>query len=88
MPVNFMYASPAIYSTISPSDNIILTFDGIPTNLSVTPGIIEARDGRRIAVAGPFNPGPLEMRITWTDGGLDLRYYVLSLCADEDTACE
>ena len=86
-PIKFMWANPPSYSTISPSGNIILTFDSIPANLSVTPGIIEAREGRRVTIAGPFSPGPLEMRITWTDGMLDLRYYVISPCADEDTEC-
>ena len=86
IPVSFVLANPPTSSPISPLGPIILTFDGIPTNLSVTPGIIEARDGRKVTVVGPFSPGPLEMRITWTNGGLYLQYYVLSPCADEDTA--
>ena len=86
-PVKFISANPPA-GDIGPTATILLTFDGPPTNLSVTPGIIKSHQGETVRIAGPFSPGSLHIRITWADGIKDLHYYVAVPCADKTSGCE
>ena len=87
-PINFLSVTPPVGISMAPTTIILVTFDGTPMNLSVTPGIIQSHHGETIEITGPFSPGPLHLRIAWADGIKDLQYHISVPCAGEDVACE
>ena len=74
-PVAFTDAIPANGSTIETDAKIIATFDGTPTGLSVTGGKFSI-SGANATITGPFEPGTLNLLLTWDDGAKELTYTV------------
>ncbi|MCY3551575.1 MAG: formylglycine-generating enzyme family protein [Candidatus Poribacteria bacterium] len=66
---------PSNGSTINANGIITVTFDGVPSNVSVNVGVLKQL-GATITISGPFTPGPLALTITWTDGVQTLTYTV------------
>ena len=73
--VAFVQATPSNGSTIEKDTKIMVTFDGIPTELSVT-GRKFSQFGSNVTIQGPFTPGTLNLVITWRDGATVLTYTV------------
>ena len=46
---------------------VTLTFDSAPEDLTVNAGVATIAD-KTVTIAGPFEPGPLRLTITWADG--------------------
>lgn len=74
-PVAFVRSRPAAGTTIDGDDTITLTFDRRPEDVTVSSGDAE-RTGRFVEVTGPFDPGPLVLHITWSDGSQTLTYVI------------
>ena len=74
-PVAFVRARPAAGATLDGDDTIALTFDRRPEDVTVSSGDAE-RTGRFVEVTGPFDPGPLALTITWSDGTQTLNYVI------------
>ena len=74
-PVALLGAEPAAGSTLDVNGIITVTFDDIPENVSVNVGVVK-KSGRMVTISGPFNPGPLTLKITWADGFQTLTYTI------------
>ena len=74
-PVAFTDAIPADGSTIKTDAKIIATFTASPTGLSVTGGRFSV-SGANATITGPFEPGTLNLLLTWDDGAKELTYTV------------
>ena len=74
-PVAFVSANPSIDSQLEITDTIILTFDNIPEDITVSTGIATITD-KIVAITGPFDPGSLALTVTWTDGTQTLNYTI------------
>ena len=74
-PVAFVAANPASDSELDIDDNITLTFDNIPEDVTVSTGTAIIAD-KIVTIAGPFDPGPLALTITWADGSETLTYII------------
>lgn len=74
-PVVFVSATPPPGSTLQPNASITVTFDGEPTELTVSGGT-PITSGRNAIISGPFAPGPLVLILTWHDGSVELNYTV------------
>ena len=68
-------AEPPDGSTINANGIITVTFDGVPSNVSVNVGVVKQL-GTKVTISGPFTAGPLTLTITWTDGVQTLTYTV------------
>ena len=75
-PVALVNAEPTTGSTIETNGIINLTFDAVPVNVSANVGVVKM-SGTTGTISGPFNPGPLSLTITWTDGTQTLTYTVI-----------
>ena len=64
--INFLTANPANHSTIKPDTTITAFFDGVPNNVTVNSEHIKTED-RMVIISGAFSPGPLKLKITWSD---------------------
>lgn len=73
--VNFVAADPPGGSTIQPDTTIIVTFDGVPGNVTVNRGTVTIA-GTTVRIAGPFDSGALRLSLTWDEGGRVLNYRV------------
>ena len=65
-PVNFLTVTPPDHSAIQPDSPITLFFDGIPKNVNVNQEEWTT-DNRKVIISGDFPPGPLNIKITWSD---------------------
>ena len=65
--VNLVNAHPASGSEILPKAIITLTFDKVPTNVVVSPGV-GMLSGRVLIIQGRFTPGILNLTVTWAGG--------------------
>ena len=74
-PVAFVSVTPTVQSPIAVDATITLTFDNTPDDVKVFPGVATIT-GKAVEVAGPFNPGPLALTVTWADGSQTLTYVV------------
>lgn len=74
-PVALLGAEPAAGSTLDVNGIITVTFDDIPENVSVNVGVVK-KSGRMVTISGPFNSGPLTLKITWADGFQTLTYTI------------
>lgn len=74
-PVGFIKAIPAEGSTIQTDAEIIVTFDGTPTDLNVKGGKFSL-SGVNATIKGPFTAGSLTLALTWADGATVLSYTV------------
>ncbi len=74
-PVAFVRARPAAGATLDGDDTIALTFDRRPEDVTVSTGVAETT-GRFVEITGPFDPGPLALTITWSDGSQTLTYVI------------
>jgi hypothetical protein len=74
-PAVFVNADPAIDSELAINDTITLTFDRRPRGLKVSTGTAKTL-AKTVRITGPFDPGPLALTITWSDGSLTLTYSV------------
>jgi hypothetical protein len=74
-PAAFVSAKPAIDSQIEVDDTITLTFDIRPRDVTVSTGTARTL-AKTVRITGPFDPGPLALTITWSDGSLTLTYSV------------
>ena len=74
-PVALVRARPAADETLDGGDTITLTFDRRPEDVTVSIGIAETT-GRFVEITGPFDPGPLALTITWSDGSQTLTYVI------------
>ncbi len=72
-PVAFVRARPAAGMILDGDDTITLTFDRRPEDVEVSTGVAETI-GRFVEITGPFDPGPLTLTITWSDGSQTLTY--------------
>ena len=75
-PVHFVSVTPRSGESIPANTTLTLTFDGVPTNLSSSPGKVTV-DGRTAKIQGPFTPGPLQIILTWTDSTVTLTYTIV-----------
>ena len=73
--VAFVKAIPAEGSTIQTWEDIIVTFDGTPTDLSVK-GSSFSLSGGNATITGPFTAGNLTLTLTWASGTKVLTYTV------------
>ena len=78
--VNLVSAHPTSGSEILPKTIITLTFDKVPTNVVVSPGV-GILSGRVLNIQGRFTPGLLNLTVTWASGSTTLTYIVI---ADSD----
>ena len=76
IPVAFFDASPPSGSEIQTDESIRVFFDGIPGNVAVTAGTAKTA-GQTVTISGPFEAGPLNLTITWSDGAHVLNYTVI-----------
>ena len=76
-PANFVSAAPPSGSEIAANGSITLTFDGEPSDVTVSAGAA-VPSGKTVTVNGPFTPGPLNLTVTWADGTQTLIYTVTS----------
>ena len=74
-PVAFVRANPAPGAELTVDDTITLTFDNRPTDVTVSIGDAKI-NGKKVAITGPFDPGSLDLTITWRDGSQTLTYTV------------
>lgn len=74
-PVVFVSAVPPPGSTLEQNASISVTFDGEPTELTVSAGT-PVISGRSAVISGPFAPGPLALILTWHNGSVELNYTV------------
>ena len=74
-PVAFVRANPAAGAELTVDNTIILTFDNRPNDLTVSTGDAKIR-GKKVTITGPFDPGSLDLTITWADGSQTLTYTV------------
>ena len=74
-PIALVSAEPPVGSTVKTNGTITVTFDGVPSNVSVNVGVVKQL-GTTITISGPFTSGPLTLTITWTDGVQTLTYTV------------
>ena len=74
-PVTFVRANPAVRSQIAVDGTITLTFDNPPEDVTVSTGTVRTIN-KRVQITGPFDPGPLALTVTWTDGTQTLNYTV------------
>ena len=79
VPANFVIANPPSGSEIAANASITLTFDKVPTDVTVSVGVATL-SGKTVTVSGPFTPGPLNLTVIWTDGIQTLTYTVASPC--------
>ena len=73
-PVSFVSAHPP-GGEIAANGTIIVTFDGVPENVTVSVGTVKVV-GKKAIISGPFTPGPIALTITWRDGTQALNYPV------------
>ena len=74
-PAAFISVDPAIDSRLETDDTITLTFDNAPEDVTVSTGTATVVD-QTVAITGPFDPGTLDLTITWKDGTQTLNYTV------------
>ena len=74
-PGGFISVSPKTGATIETDTTLTLRFDGTPEDVKVNIGTVRV-SGNTITVTGPFDPGTLTLRVTWTDGSQTLRYTI------------
>ena len=74
-PVTFVGANPAIDSQLEVDGTITLTFDNTPEDLTVNTGDVATLE-TTVTITGPFEPGPLALTVTWSDGAQTLNYTV------------
>ncbi len=74
----FTSADPESGVEITTEDNITLTFDNPPEDVTVSEGT-PTTDENTVTIAGPFTTGELELTITWADGTETLSYTVIEL---------
>ena len=73
--VAFVSVDPESGAEITTNDTIILTFDNLPKDVTVSEGVATVSD-ETVTITGPFTPGTLEMTITWIDGSQTLNYTI------------
>ena len=78
-PAAFVSADPATNSRIEIDGAITLTFDNTPEDVEVSPGVATI-DGKTVEITGPFDPGDLELMVTWKDGTETLTYTIRPPC--------
>ena len=74
-PVAFVSTNPATDSQLAVDDNITLTFDNTPEDVTVSTGTATIAD-ETVTITGPFDPGPLALTIAWADGSQTLTYTI------------
>lgn len=74
-PVAFVSTDPVAESQLEVNGTITLTFDNTPENVEVSAGVATIAD-ETVTIAGPFDPGALALRVTWTAGSQTLNYSV------------
>ena len=74
-PAAFISVDPTIDSRLETDDTITLTFDNAPEDVTVSTGTATVVD-QTVAITGPFDPGTLDLTITWKDGTQTLNYTV------------
>ena len=72
---NFLQVTPSIGSELRAKDPIILTFDSIPTDVRSTAGSAIV-SGKTIVIHGPFDPGSLNLTVTWAGGRKELKFLI------------
>ena len=70
---NFLQVTPSIGSELEPQDPVILTFDSIPTGVTSTAGSVTV-SGKTVVIRGPFDPGFLNLTVTWVGGRKSLNF--------------
>lgn len=73
--VNLVSIYPPAGTTISVNAVITVTFDGIPTDIVVSDGVVTGA-GKTLAIAGPFTPGAFKLTVAWADGTQTLTYTI------------
>ena len=72
---NFLQVTPSIGSELRAKDPIILTFDSIPTGVTSTAGSVIV-SGKTVVIRGPFDPGFLNLTVTWVGGRKELKFLI------------
>ena len=87
MQVNFLSATPPSGTAIGAAATITITFDGVPSEVTINRGNFEIIENR--IVVGPlYTVGEVELVVTWADGTQKLLYYLTAPCADPEVACQ
>ncbi len=76
----FTSADPESGEVVTTQDNITLTFDNPPEDVTVSAGTVTT-DENTVIIEGPFTVGELELTITWADGTETLAYTVRPIAA-------
>ena len=76
----FVSAAPESGEVVTTQDNITLTFDNPPEDVTVSAGTVTT-DENTVIIEGPFTVGELELTITWADGTETLAYTVRPIAA-------
>ncbi len=76
----FTSADPESGEVVTTQDNITLTFDNPPEDVTVSAGTVTT-DENTIIIEGLFTVGELELTITWADGTETLAYTVRPIAA-------
>ena len=74
-PVSLVSTVPVSGATLDEDDTIILTFDNMPEDVTVSPGTVTVT-GQIAIITGPFDPGALSLTVTWMDGTQALNYTI------------
>ena len=74
-PVTLVSANPADGAELAVDDTITLTFVRRPDDITVSTGTAKTL-ARKVTITGPFDPGNLDLTITWADGSKTLTYTV------------
>ena len=80
-PVHFVSVTPRSGESIAANTTLMLTFDGVPINLTSSAGKVTVH-GRTAKIDGPFTPGPLEILVAWTDETVRLTYVIVEDVTD------
>ncbi|MDE0465896.1 MAG: formylglycine-generating enzyme family protein [Candidatus Poribacteria bacterium] len=75
VPVTVVAVEPPSGSRISPDTIIDVTFDGVPADLTVSPGELSISDVNA-TITGPFMAGTLNLNLIWADGIETVNYTV------------
>ena len=78
-PVQFVSADPPSGSTLLSHATITVSFNGIPTELIVSQGVVSRSDQirRTVTISGPFTVGELTLTMKWKDGGAHTLFYTV-----------
>ena len=78
-PVQFVSANPPSRSMLLSNGTITVTFDGLPTDLIVSQGVVShtTQNRKTVTISGPFTVGELTLTMRWKGGGTHTLTYTV-----------